>query len=118
MLKYDSGADGHYLSKNDHISAGLPIMRPSTKQVGVANGGTSIGKHATIVPFPNLSLTASAVDSFDDFPTSLMSVGKTTDDGMVSIFTKDGITVLKETPVLITCHGKPFLIGVRDKHGR
>eukprot|EP00804_Cyclotella_cryptica_P004502 CCRYP_017632-RA/>CCRYP_017632-RA protein AED:0.12 eAED:0.12 QI:0/-1/0/1/-1/1/1/0/259 len=47
-----------------------------------------------------------------------MSVGKTADDGTVSIFTKDCITVHKKTDVLITCHGKPLLIGVRDEHGR
>jgi hypothetical protein len=47
-----------------------------------------------------------------------MSVGKTADDGTVSIFTKDGITVHKEEDVLITCKGQPILIGVRDEHGR
>ena len=118
MLTYDSGADGHYLNEADRQSAGLPIIRPSTKRVGVANGGTSVGKHATTLPFTHLSPTASAADSFEDFPTSLMSVGKTADDGTVSIFTKDGVTIHKETDVLITCHGKPLLIGVRDEQGR
>ncbi|KAL7474198.1 hypothetical protein ACHAW6_000188 [Cyclotella cf. meneghiniana] len=33
-----------------------------------------------------------------------MSVGKTADDGTVSIFTKDGVMVHKETNVLITFH--------------
>ena len=47
-----------------------------------------------------------------------MSVGKTADDGTVSIFTKDGVTVHKEEDVLITCQGQPILIGVRDKRGR
>ncbi len=41
MLTHDSGADGHYISKHDQCKAGLPILRPSTRQVGVANGGTS-----------------------------------------------------------------------------
>eukprot|EP00970_Alexandrium_tamarense_P000002 scaffold1_cov149-Alexandrium_tamarense.AAC.2 len=36
-----------------------------------------------------------------------MSVGKTADDGMVSIFTHDGVTVFKEDDVLITCKDKP-----------
>eukprot|EP00804_Cyclotella_cryptica_P010028 CCRYP_015424-RA/>CCRYP_015424-RA protein AED:0.42 eAED:0.42 QI:0/0/0/1/0/0/2/0/193 len=40
------------------------------------------------------------------------------DDGTVSIFTKDGVTLHKETDVLITCHGKPLLTEVRDEHGR
>jgi hypothetical protein len=46
-----------------------------------------------------------------------MSVGKTTDDGTVSVFTKEGVNVYKEADVLITCKGEPILIGVRDSHG-
>jgi hypothetical protein len=57
-------------------------------------------------------------DTFQDFPMSLMSVGKTTDDGTVSVFTKEGVNVFKEEDVLITCKGEPILIGVRDSHGR
>jgi len=57
-------------------------------------------------------------DTFMDFPTSLMSVGKTANDGTVSIFTKEGVNVFKEEDVLITCKGKPILVGVRDSHGR
>jgi hypothetical protein len=49
-------------------------------------------------------------DAFQDFPTSLISVGKTADDGTVSVFTKEGVNVFKEEDVLITC--------VRDSHGR
>eukprot|EP00804_Cyclotella_cryptica_P013560 CCRYP_012915-RA/>CCRYP_012915-RA protein AED:0.35 eAED:0.35 QI:0/-1/0/1/-1/1/1/0/404 len=118
MLTYNSGANGHYLSKADCLSAGLPILRPSAKRVGVAYGSTSVGKHATALPFPLLSHMATSADLFDDFPTSLMSVGKTADDGTIPIFTKDGVTIHKETDVLITCHGKLLLIGVRDEHGR
>ncbi|KAL7482248.1 hypothetical protein ACHAW6_007927 [Cyclotella cf. meneghiniana] len=47
-----------------------------------------------------------------------MSVGKTTADGTISIFTKDGITIHKGTYVLITCHGKLLLFGVCNDHGR
>ena len=47
-----------------------------------------------------------------------MSVGKTADDGTISIFTKDGVTVHKETDVLIKCKGEPILVGVRDEQGR
>jgi hypothetical protein len=46
-----------------------------------------------------------------------MSVGKTSDDSTISIFTKTGVTVHKEEDVLIRCKGAPLLIGVRDKHG-
>ncbi len=47
-----------------------------------------------------------------------MSVGKTSDNGTISVFTKTGITVFKEEDVLITCKGKPILIGMRDGRGR
>jgi len=47
-----------------------------------------------------------------------MSVGKTADDGTVSVFTKEGVNVFKEADVLITCKGEPILIGDRDSHGR
>jgi hypothetical protein len=47
-----------------------------------------------------------------------MSVGKTANDGTISIFTKNGVTVHKETGILITCKGEPILIGVRDERGR
>ncbi len=47
MITYDSGADGHYISKKDQRKAGLPILRPSTRKVGVANGGTSNAKYVT-----------------------------------------------------------------------
>jgi hypothetical protein len=56
-------------------------------------------------------------DTFQDFPTLLMSVGKTADDGTVSVFTKKGVKVFKEEDMLITCKGEPILIGVRDSHG-
>jgi len=47
-----------------------------------------------------------------------MSVGKTSDDGTISIFTKEGVTVHKEQDVLITCKGEPMLISIRDDKGR
>ena len=118
MITYDSGADGHYLREGDRKQLGLPILRKSAKKVGVANGGTSKGSFVTALPFPQLSTTAAEADTFDDFPTSLMSVGKTADDGNVSIFTKDGVSVYKEEDVLITCKGEAILIGKRDERGR
>jgi hypothetical protein len=57
-------------------------------------------------------------DTFQDFPTSLRSVGKTADDDIVSVFTKEGVILFKEEDALITCKGKPILIGVRDSHGQ
>jgi hypothetical protein len=47
-----------------------------------------------------------------------MSVGKTADNGMISIFSKHGVSVHKETDVLITYKGNPILIEVRDENGR
>jgi hypothetical protein len=37
MVTYDSGADGHYISKKDRRKVGLPIIQKSTRRVGVAN---------------------------------------------------------------------------------
>jgi hypothetical protein len=51
MLTYDSEANRPYISKHDCGKAGLPILRPSTRRVGVANGGTSNAKYVTQLPF-------------------------------------------------------------------
>ena len=118
MVTYDSGADGNYVSKDDRLKAGMPILQKSTKQVGVANAGTCQVKWETEFPLPQLSKRAANADSFGGFPTSLMSVGKTNDDRNVSIFTKDGVTIHKEEGVLITYKGAPILIGIRDERGR
>lgn len=76
MMTYDLGADGHYFSKTDRKKAGLPIIRRSTKRVGFTNGGTSTGKYVTKLPFQHLSDQAAEADTFDDFSSSLLSVGK------------------------------------------
>jgi hypothetical protein len=89
-----------------------------SKQVAVANGATSRGKNVTQLPFPTLSARARTADTFCEFPTLLMSVRKVADDGNVSIFTKDGVTIHNEQDVLITCQGEPLFIDVRDQHGR
>ena len=88
MLTYYSGADIHYLSKEDRKNLGLPILRVSAKKVGVADGGACNGKYVTKLPLPKLSNRAAEADTFEEFPTSLMSVGKKADDGNVSIFAK------------------------------
>ena len=67
---------------------GLPILRISSKKAGVANGGSSSGKYVTRLPFPQLSRKPAEVDIFNNFPTYIMSVRKTLEDGNVSIFTK------------------------------
>ena len=87
MITYDSGADNHYMSEADKIRLKLPILRPSHKRVAVANGGTSEGKYVTRLPFPQISTTTADADTFEEFPSSIMSMGKTSDDGNVSIFT-------------------------------
>ena len=103
MVTYDSGADGHYISEKDRCKAGLPILQTSTRKVGVANGGTSKAKYVTQLPCRQLSAQAMQADTFQDFPTSLMIVGKMADDGTVSVMTKEGVNVFKEEDVLITC---------------
>jgi len=93
-------------------------LQPSTQKVGVANGGTSNAKYVTQLLFRQLFAQSRQADTFQDFPNSLMSVGKTANEGTVSVFTKDGVNVFKEEDILITCKGKPILIGVRDGHGQ
>ena len=117
-VTFDSGADGHYLNEADRQAARLPILRASSKQVAVANGQISSATNETQLPFSGLSSAATKADTFTDFPHSLMSVGKVADDGTISIFTQDDVTVHHEEDVLITCKGDPIFIGVRDAHGR
>jgi hypothetical protein len=117
MITYDSGSDGNYRSDKDRVKAGLPILQQSTRMVGVANGGTSQAQHIIRLPFHKLSARARQADTFQDFPALLMSVGKTSDDSTISVFTKTGITVFKEENLLIRCKGEPILIGVRDGRG-
>ena len=69
----------------------------------------------TSLPFPQLSNKAEEVDTFKEFPTLLMSVGKTADNGKVSIFTKENVKVYKEDDVLIMCKGNPILVGRRNE---
>ncbi|KAL7484776.1 hypothetical protein ACHAW6_010408 [Cyclotella cf. meneghiniana] len=79
--------------------------------------GSSTATNVTKLTFHALSLAAAQANLFDNFPTSLTSVRKTADDGMISIFTKAGITVHNENDVLITCRGEPILIGVHNSQG-
>ena len=44
----------------------------------------------------NQVVIAAKADTVDKFPTSLLSIGQTADDGNVSIFTKEGVSVYKE----------------------
>ena len=118
MITYYSGADNHYMSEAGRIRLKLPILRPSHKRVAVANGGMSEGKYVTRLPFPKLSKTTAEAYTFEEFPSSLMSVGKTSDDGNVSIFTDEKVRFYKEADVLIACRGKPILVGKRDERGR
>ncbi len=91
-----------------HVEAHKTCMRHSffrisAKKVGVVNRSSCKGQYVTALPFE--------ADTFNDFPTSLMSVGRTADDGNITIFTREGITVYKDEDVLITCKGKAILIG-------
>jgi len=64
------------VSKDNRKEARMPILRLSSKQVGVANGNTCKEKYATRLPFPQLSKRATQANTFTNFPTSLMSVRK------------------------------------------
>ena len=50
--------------------------------------------HATSLP--TVIKRATKADTFTNVPKLLMSVGKTSDDGTISIFTKTGVTVHKK----------------------
>jgi hypothetical protein len=50
MVTYNLGADGYNISKTDRHKAGLPIIRKSTRWVGMANGGVSQAKFVTQLP--------------------------------------------------------------------
>ena len=101
LVIYDSGADGHYITKEDQKHAQLPILRGSSEKINVADGETCKAKFTTQLPFQSLSTSARAADTFTEFPHSLMSVGKTANNNTISIFTKSGVTVHKERDVLI-----------------
>jgi hypothetical protein len=47
-----------------------------------------------------------------------MSVGKTSDDGTVLVFMKEGINVFKEEDILITCKAESILISIQDNQGQ
>ena len=81
---------------------GLPILRVSDNKVGVTNGGACNVKYFTKLPFPHLSNKAAESDTFKEFSISLISVGKTANNGNVLMFTREGVTVYKEEDVLIT----------------
>ena len=98
--------------------AGLSITGKSIKRVAMADGNVNKGRYQVKLPFEGLSTQANAGDTFEQFNDSLMSVGRVNDDGNISIFTSDGVTVHKEEDVLITCKGKPIFVGVRDEYGR
>ena len=110
-VTYDSGADGNYMSETNRAKLGLPILCESTKKGKVANGEASKGKHVTALPFPQLSEKAAEADTFDEFKTSLMSVGNMADEGKVSVFTEEDVKIYKEEDVLIACKGEPILAG-------
>ena len=118
MITYDSGSDSHYIIEADRKRAWLPILQKPNQQVGVANGGIIKGQYITKPPFQQLSETAAQAATFNEFLTSLMSVGKTCDDGNISIFTEYGVKVHKENNIIITCKGAPILVYVRDEHGQ
>ena len=117
-VTFDSGADAHYIREKDRRAASLPILRNSSKRVGVANGEVSQGIHETRLPIPQLPKKATKADTFNKWSSNLMSVGRVCDANTLSIFSKDGVKVYKEDDVLVTCKGKPILIGIRDDKGR
>ena len=112
---YYSGAVGNYASEADSAKEGRPILRHSSRKVNTTNSWCSQGKYVEELSIRELSDKAAEVGTFDSFPQSLISVGKTNDNGHVSIFTKTGFTVHKEEDVLIACKGVPLMIRKQDE---
>jgi hypothetical protein len=102
---YDSEADGKYLSKADIVKVSMPILRESDRRVAVANTGASKFNHVTWLSFSQLPEKAAETDTFDEVLAYLMSVGKTRDDGNVSVFTNKDVKTCKEKDILITGNG-------------
>ena len=117
-LVYDLGADGHFPTEELRKVAGLKVIHKSTKRVLVADGHINHGEQEVELSFEGLSTKARTGDTFERFRESLMSVGKVNDNGNISIFTKNDVTVYKEKDVLIICKGKPILVGIHDEGGR
>ena len=115
-LVYNSDAGGHYPIKELQKESRLKVIRKSTKRLLVADRHVNKGKQQVELPFKGLSISAWTSDTFERFRESLMSVGKVNKNGNISIFTKDNITVYKEVDVLITCKGKPILVGIHDEN--
>ena len=88
-VTYNSVADGNYVSEQDRRKAGLTILRQSTQRINVVNREVCSGTNVTTLPVPQLSAKDTKADTFDNFPHPLMSIGKTSDAGTISIFTKD-----------------------------
>jgi hypothetical protein len=57
LATLDSGANSHYISKSDCRKANLPILRPSTKRVGVAKGVAALPSMPLPCHYPNFPLT-------------------------------------------------------------
>ena len=72
----------------------------------------------TTLSFNQLSKRAAEADTFDESKPSMMSVGKTADDGNVSVFTKEDVKIYKEKGILIACKGELILIGRQGERGR
>ncbi|KAL7481420.1 LOW QUALITY PROTEIN: hypothetical protein ACHAW6_007143, partial [Cyclotella cf. meneghiniana] len=74
-LTYDSGANGHYLSKCDHTIAKLPILCASSKHA-LPTAAAALPPTSPNSAFGALSISAAQAISFDNFPTSLISASK------------------------------------------
>lgn len=64
-----------------------------------------------------MSALAAEADTFENFLLALMSVGKVSEDGHVSVFKDQGVYIgFREQVVLVTCKEELLLIRVRGEH--
>lgn len=93
------------------------IFGEAIKYVALANGTFHREWYQVKLMFKGLSKKYNRGNIFKQYNNYLLSVGKVYDDGNVSIFTREEVTVHKEEDILITCKGKPILAGVGNKYG-
>jgi hypothetical protein len=91
-----------------HCSSGYQLERLEWLTPTLAKENMSLHSHFPNSPRKQQKQTHSRMFQL------CLSVRNTADDGNVSIFTKDSVSVYKEQDVLIACKGTAILAGKRD----
>lgn len=93
----------------------MSILHKSTKEVKVTNHATTKGTYKSGLLFDQLPPKARETTPFEEFPHSLISIGKMATSSFIPIFTRKGVPVHNEEDVLITCKGDAILVWKQEK---